>query len=719
MTSTWPEKRAFTVSIVGLFYQLLLSTFLLLLWLWNNSEATHAVLLLAACGLPIWLFLALIYKQRQYVREEMLESEQLRQERAASGTSAALFAGDEALLLAKKKLDRMFRIFLPVFTIILVGLLTYFALRHWSWMIGFNVYDKSWIAPKKETVILSMAFSIGAAFLTFLMSRYATGMSRQGEWRLLRAGAGYLMGNALACTALAAVLGFIHYDVATPERVAAQAIRILMLVLAAEFLLNFVLDFYRPRHAGEEPRPAFDSRILALFCEPGGIAHSIAEAMNYQFGFQVSSTWFYKLMQRAATPVLFFGVITLFAISCLVVVDTGDVVIVERFGRPLQAGNLITVEKPDGRVMRKVEALGPGLHRKWPWPIDKAYQYPTERLLNIVVGTVEDAKVKEEGLDKPLTWKEKHEWIPHLNVLVATEAESQYTTTRGANEGTASASTRPSRTGRSVPVSMLRLSVPIHYQIDDLKTWRERFIDPEKAFNDLAYRVVTKYSAAVDIDQVMGADRHKVAGDLKDILQKEATRYGLGVRIISIGLQSVHPPTDVAKEFEAVIGAESQKRTAIRTAEAERIKILSEMCGDVLRAERLAEAISQLDQPGVSPEEREKKQKQAEELFNGNEARGILPITGKAAERVAVARAEMWAKINEARADADTLELELPIYRAAPRIYRMRRYLDVLNEGLANTRKYLIAADVQPVIQFDLTEPRVEGLADQLLQEKK
>lgn len=715
MTTTWPEKRAFTVSVVGLVFQAALSVILLLMWLWNGSEAARAVTLLSACGVPIWVFLALIYKQKQSVREEAFESEQLRQERAAVGTAAALFTGEEELLLARRRLDKMFRWLLPVFTVLTIGLLVYLALRPWGRSLGFRVYDKTWPVPSHAS--LSLAFAVGAAFLMFLFSRYAIGMARQPEWKLLRAGAAWLTGNSLACIALAAVLGLVQYDVLVPERVLAQVLRILMLVLAAEFLLNFVLDFYRPRQAGDEPRPAFDSRLLGLFCEPGGIARSIAEALNYQFGFEVSSTWFYKLMQRAATPVIFFGVATLFSVSCLVIVDAGDAVIIERFGKPRQTGQ-VTVRVVDGREVREMDALGPGLHFKLPWPIDKAYRYPADRLLEMVVGTVEEGKAKEESLEKPLLWTEKHEWVPHLNVLVATEAD-RHARPADAAAATTSPATQPLRTGRSVPVSMLRLSVPVHYRVEDLRAWRENYDDPEKVFNDLGYRVVTKYSANVDVDQVMGADRLKMAEELRNLLQVEADRLKLGVRIVALGMQSVHPPSEVAKDFESVISAESQKRATIRAAESERVRILAEMCGDVVQAERLAEAISQLDRPGASAEQRAQAQALVAELFHGNPEKGIEPITGKAAETVSRAYAEMWQKINEARADADMLELELPIYRTAPRIYRARQYLDVLAEGLKTPRKYLIAADAEPTFQFDLTDPRIGGLEDQLRGEKK
>jgi len=701
MTSTWPEKRALTVSLVGLLFQTGLATFLVLLALWTGSEAVEATALLAACGIPIWIFLALTYKQRQLVREETLESEQLRQERAAGGAGAALFAADEErLLLARRRLMWMYRWLLPFFTVVTIGLLAGLGLGY-SWSFSRSIYDKTWAVPVNES--LSFAFVVGASFLAFLLSRYATGMARQPEWRLLRAGAAWLMGNTLAGIATAVVLGLVHFQIILPERVAAYALRVLMIVLSVEFLLNFVLDFYRPRQPGEEPRPAFDSRLLGLFCEPGGIARSIAEALNYQFGFEVSSTWFYKLMQRAITPVIGFGVLTLFAVSCLVIVNPGEAVVVERFGRPLQSGRTIQTME-NGKPVEKLDALGPGLHLKYPWPIDVAYRYPAGQVQETLVGVKEEAA--EQDLKTALVWTVKHPAVPELTVIVATSGTGPAAATQPA-AGDRSGS-GPS--ARRVAVSLLRVALPIQYRIKDLAAWRTKFVDPAKVFEELAYRELVRYSASVDVDQAMGADRKRIADDLERIIQAEADALGLGVQIVTLGLQGVHPPSEVAKEFEAVVGAESKKQAAIRSGESERNKILSEVCGDVTRAVELAAAISKVDAPGVSAEESARAREQIDDYFHGNPAKGIQPIAGTAAEIVARARADMWKMINEARADNETFALELPVYRAAPRIYRMRKYMDVLSEGLKTVRKYLMATDVDPVYHLQLMDPTPAGL---------
>ena len=47
-----------------------------------------------------------------------------------------------------------------------------------------------------------------------------------------------------------------------------------------ELVVNFIIEFYRPRSLGES-RPVFESQLLSLFTEPGGVLRNIASALDY------------------------------------------------------------------------------------------------------------------------------------------------------------------------------------------------------------------------------------------------------------------------------------------------------------------------------------------------------------------------------------------------------------------------------------------------------
>ena len=98
-------------------------------------------------------------------------------------------------------------------------------------------------------------------------------------------------------------------------------IPLFMLAVSAEIVINFVLNLYRPRMHGESPRPAFDSKTLSLFASPDSLVRSINEAINYQFGFDITSSWGYQLLLRSVAWLIGLAVLVLLCMSAMVVVE--------------------------------------------------------------------------------------------------------------------------------------------------------------------------------------------------------------------------------------------------------------------------------------------------------------------------------------------------------------------------------------------------------------
>jgi regulator of protease activity HflC (stomatin/prohibitin superfamily) len=675
--------------MLGLLFNVSLTVGLALLTLWSDSQAMRALTLLTGSGNLIWLFLLLIYHQRVLVQEEAFETEQLRRDRSATGGEGIFDVEDEQLLLARRRLRWMYRWVLLGFTIAYIVALTVAALFYWSWPLGEALSSGAWTSVQHVQIL---AFVVGiVAFLAFLGSRYVTGMARQRDWRMLHAGATHLMGITLGAVALAAVLGIMRpFPSPIPERVLAYILRILMLALAVETTLNLILDLYRPRSAEEQPRPAFDSRLLGLFTEPGGIARSIADAINYQFGFEVSSTWFYKLLQRSVVPLIGFAILTLVAATSLVFVGSEQQAAVERFGK-----------------LRAV--VGPGLHLKWPWPVETAEKVDTARLHELKIGLEPEAEEKAGAAsEKLILWTNKHSQEPHLTVLVASpnlakflnierpEGPGEILPGEGPSTGPAEEIRRTG--GEAVPVSQLRVAVSLQYEIDEdhVYDWLRTYKDPIGMLKAIARREITRYSANVEVGEMLGGDRSRIERALWDAIQDAANERRLGVRIVFLGLQGVHPPSETAEAYEDVIGAEFKQTASVRSARADRNRRLSEMAGDVQRAEQLAASISEVnalrarEKPGV--EVLKEAEQETETLFFGDAERSIRPVGGKASQLVSEARRKRWELENQAHGQASLFKSELLIQEAAPGVYAMRRYLETLAEGLQGIRKYVMAA---------------------------
>ena len=484
-------------------------------------------------------------------------------------------------------------------------------------------------------------------------------------------------------------------DQPVPERVLMIVARLLMALLAFELILNFILDLYRPRVAGEEPQPAFDSRLLGLLSEPGAVAHSVAEAVNYQFGFEVSSTWFYKLMQRAIVPLVAFGALVLIALSSVIVIEPHQEALVERWGRP------IGLNGDDG----KVKALPPGLHFKLPWPIDRVYRHPVKEVQIITLGLDmhegDDHGHADAGRPEVVLWSDQDHWgseHEELQLLVAApEAEDDRATPGDSTDSS----------GRPVPVSIIQAIVPIYYTISDLGKFVYGFSDARELLESIGYQELIRLAASMDLQEIMGPRRAEAMQLLKDrlIARVGPDELDMGVTITFVGLDGIHPPHDVAEAFQGVVAAQVGMETFKLRAEAQAIATLVSVAGNQSAAKRLYQAILDSEKEGGNDEK-------AVAILYGRQA-GVRPIGGEAAEYIARARAHRWQTEADAQGLAAQFALELPAYRVGGELYQKMRTMTVRAKVLANAIKYVIAVDPSkaPEIRF-INQPSGTNILD-------
>ncbi|MEK6675657.1 MAG: SPFH domain-containing protein [Planctomycetota bacterium] len=680
---TGSDRRAKNVAIVGCILQLAAFGTVLGVGIWSESHAVLAVARFMLVGIPTWFILFLVFKQARRVSVESLETTELKRAREAGAGSALFELDDEALLLERNRLRWMVRWMLPATTVLLALYLLLGQFSFWGWTLG-TAFDKGGLRLTQSPTLV-MWFVIATGFLCFLYARYSIALSRMPGWGLLRAGATSMAGNALACVGLAVAL-MVSTSADWAQPLLAYVVRVAMVVLGLEFAGNFVLDFYRPRTSDQLPRPSFDSRLLGLIGEPGGIAKSIADAINYQFGFEVSSTWFYQLLQRWLGPILLVTVLIVLAMTSVVIVDASEEAVVERFGRPVAVGS--------GR-------LKAGLHLKWPFPIDIVRRAPIHRIGELVIGeATEDDK---EHADRAIIWTEAHEYLPELMLLVASPKLAAL-----------SADDRPSLhsagVGKSVAVSLLMVSVPIEYRIKDLDQFLYQHGDPLKLLEAVAYQYLSNYAAGVDIDQLMGPGREVLNRELAPLIQKRLDELGVGIEILFAGIRAAHPPSSekVAEAFQGVVSAEILKSATIEAAEGVAQRKLTAAAGTEARAKNLDEAIQARDELERNPKADAQARSEAEERVNdlllGNPAKGIPPMSGAAAAIIAGARADASDWISREAAKARAFQTEVTAYTAAPKLYMARKVLDLYRD-LDSVRKYVIVGDPAKVlIEYDTVE---------------
>ncbi|MFH0983311.1 MAG: SPFH domain-containing protein [Planctomycetota bacterium] len=697
------DRRAQVAVLVGLVIQAVMCAMLLIVSIVYDSPAIRAEAIHLQFGIYVWLALVLLYTQRKRAGVEQLETEELKRAREAAQDTGIFDLEDEALLVQRRRLNWMYRWFLPGVALLLgLGHLIGSA---WWYAAAPSVKAESWKHCTHPQ--LALPFVVGTTFFCFLYSRYASGMARRAEWRLLRAAASYMAGNAFLGLAVVVALALQIYGVPYAEPVVAYVIRLGVLVFGIEFLLNFVLDFYRPRVVGAEQRPAFDSRLLGLISEPGGIARSIQEAINYQFGFEVSRTWFYQLVKRSLLPLVLFAVLVLVGLSSLVIVDADEQAFVERFGRVVQVRDA---------------PVASGLHFKYPWPIDSVERARVHLLRRMTVGEAAKAKKEgEEGTKTPaVLWTEQHDYVPELMLLVASPKSTDLL------EGPAAQTVSPDEAaprseGRAVAVSLIMASVDLEYCVRDLYQYAYNYVNPQAVIENVAYQVLADHAASIDITRFMGPEREQISRDLGTLLQRRFDEFDLGIELTFVGLQSAHPPwkENVAKTFQDVIGAKSRKEAKIQAAAGEAERLLTSVAGSRARAHELDQAILEMnrlsDDPQADPSALAAARDQVGELMLGDSARGIPPMSGEAASVIAEARAESIKLVSEAESKARTFQNELIAYQAAPQLYKMRRYLEVLQNSLKSVRKIIdttrntdlvIIIQTEKKSEFELPQPQ-------------
>ncbi len=688
------DTRAQHVALIGFLLQLAAFCLILGISIWSKSDALGALARFTVIGLPIWLVLYLILNQIRRVGVEALETEEIRRAQGVGEGQGIFELDEEALLLEQNRLRWMGRWLLPACTIVVFLLLLGPNVLQWDWSLQ-EVFDKDAFRHTDQPTLM-MWFVVAAGFTCFLYSRYAlAAASSQPGWQLLRAGAVCMHAMAPVCVVMFLAL-MATRTIEWAEPLVTYLARLALIVLGLEFALNFILDLYRPRAPGEVTRPSFDSRLLGMVSEPGGIAKSIADAANYQFGFQVSTTWFYQLLQRWFFPVLVLALLAVFLLTGVVIIDADEQAVIERFGRC---------------VTDRSSVLDPGIYVKWPYPIDIVRRVPVRRIRERVVG--EATKESAEGEGKAIIWTEPHEFIPELMLLVAAP-EVEALSNQGESTG---GDVVKEDVRESVAVSLLLVALTMEYRVTDIIDYLYRYEDPESLLDAIAHRHLQDYAASIDIDAFMGPRREELNRELKRLIQEQVDELEMGIELAFVGMTGAHPThkNNVAAAFQDVISAQTNMAASIHAAEGEARRILTSVSGTVTRARALDEAIQlQNLAPADSPQLAEARQR-VEDLLVGNPAKGIEPAAGETATIIADARGEASQWTTDVATRVRVFGAQVAAYRAAPRLYKQRKILEVYEEGLDNIRKYLIVGDPSMVlIEY---EPFKEAGLDQVLTE--
>ncbi|MGC4116496.1 MAG: FtsH protease activity modulator HflK [Myxococcales bacterium] len=290
---------------------------------------------------------------------------------------------------------------------------------------------------------------------------------------------------------------------------------------------------------------------------------------------------------RRAARLVALGALVLWAASGLYSVKPEQRGVVCRFGKVVE------------------ESVPPGIHYHWPYPI--------------------------ETVDRPAVSE-----VRSLSVAFGPLASG-----RGAAASPVKAETLLTGDENVVLGSLL-----LQYTVKSPRQFLFGSTSTETLLQRLAQEVSVARFAQSSVDDLLTSGRQALQAALKEDMQQRADAWGLGVRLTSVQIQRIEPPSEVAQAFKDVGAAREDKQKAVQEAEGDRNRRL----------------------PG---------------------ARADAGRTRSEAASYAKERASF------ARGEADRFVQTWEAYRKAKSATARRLYLEAMEEALAQVRKIVVDPEAE------------------------
>ena len=196
----------------------------------------------------------------------------------------------------------------------------------------------------------------------------------------------------------------------------------------------------------------------------------------------------------------------------------------------------------------------------------------------------------------------------------------------------------------------------VQFKVQDPRAYLFNVREIRSTFRDMSEAAMRDAVGDHSVDEVLTVGREQVAARAKDLLQEMNNHYETGISVQQLVLQDVNPPDSVKPSFNEVNEAIQEKERLTNEALAEYNQAIPRARGD---AERV-----------------------------------IQEAEGYAAERV-----------NRARGEAARFEAIYAEYRNAPRVTRVRMYLETLSEVMPKLGQKVIlgesGANILPLLNLN------------------
>jgi regulator of protease activity HflC (stomatin/prohibitin superfamily) len=343
---------------------------------------------------------------------------------------------------------------------------------------------------------------------------------RGGQWMAL----------VTAAALIARGAGVATYDA---DRWLAWGLGAVTALCAGEVVVRALLRLLTPG-AAERSAPV-TSMVLEIVLHSRGPLAGFADVVERELGLSLRSTWAVGFIVRSLPFVVAGSALVLWLSTSLVVVGVEESAVRLRLGR-----------------LASATPVSPGLHVKWPWPIEAIERHPTQRTRTLPMGYAGPRKAS-------LLWAEAHALDEHVLLL---------------------------GDGRE----LVSVDATVVYRVRDVVRYALTFQNPHDVLEALAHRLLMQATVVSDLDRLLAVDRAEFSRLFANRLQAEADAARLGLEVLHVGFTSLHPPVAVAAEYQAVVSADIARRTVVTRAREDRERVLPAVASEAEAEGKTAEA---------------------------------------------------------------------------------------------------------------------------------
>jgi membrane protease subunit HflK len=307
-------------------------------------------------------------------------------------------------------------------------------------------------------------------------------------------------------------------------------------------------------------------------------------------------------------------VLAIYFLSGVYTVAPGEVAVATIFGKEVR------------------QEIAEGLHYKIPWPFEVVEKVNVSEIRRIDVGAMDSES------SRLFPKKSLAEILPAAGGHGGHGAPISSPETPAAANSVFLSAQNQFFTGDE---NILEIRMNIQYQIKDASDYLFNMNSPDALVPDATRAAVTEFFGLMPVEDLLTVAKSQIQKRIAQKAQSMLDEYGTGLHIVSVNLQEVNPPKDVAEAFRDVSSAR---------------------------------------------EEREEKINKAQGYWNT-----VIPeARGNAHKLISDAEGYNQEAINQARGDADKFSAMLDEYRRAKIVTEYRLYLETIEKIMSKANKFVV-----------------------------